>query len=755
MVFAHLVRPAATGLAVAFACCALAFMGQPALGATAAGTIISNTASATYTDNNGVPYSTNSNTVTVEVQNAPSLTVTTNNGSSPGTGTGVPNSCLADVYTLTNTGNGAGHFQLPSAVVFGGSDAGSVTSTSYSLSINGGATSSGLTFAALQAALAASPSGLIQPGQNVVITVNYCIGNATVPGTITTTLTANIIQHAADQPNPGGLVDATSANVSNNYTDTIVADARLDLQKTAVVSGTSGAPVVTYTVAGNNGGAAAARMLTSLTSGFGFPTAGVLIADKIPSFGGTTLTINGSPSVSTNAANGFPATATATIYYSTDPTGASAWSTSPTNAKWIGVFIAGGTVALNAHAGSTAGNVPAPAVTLTFAVNGPTGPGSGNACAVNNIANGVIGGNANNASPPQVIGPTINSLINDGTAAAVTAIQNAINNTTSLQSPSGASQSTCSAMPANFSVLNGPKGAAGATGSFDGVVAVNNNNDFTAVGFTQAAFTIVNNGTVAGAPNGNNFTAVVSGINVPNAVQNSGNIDDTYTIVATAPALAGWTVQLLVDNAGVPGGALGGATAGATSTASNVAVASGATLNYWAQYSAPNGTKTLTRYDANIVATSNGNGAISNTTHNELYSGFVALTKTFAIVTNCAGAVPANGVCPGGTVTYTVDYRNIMAGPGTGNTEPASALLTTAAGALVITEDGNAAPNNWATFTNGLNAAATDTTAGTVFTYTPGPGPAGATKFTAQIGGAGGQLGFGQSGQIVFAVTVK
>ena len=744
------------GITAALVCCLLVFSERPAAAATAAGTLISNTASATYSDNNGVNYSTQSNTVVVEVQNAPSLTVTTNNGASPGTGTGVPNSCLADVYTLTNTGNGAGHFQLPSAPVFGGSDAGSVTTTTYSLSINGGPTTSGLTFAQLQADLAASPSGLIQPTQTVVITINYCIGNAAVPGTVTTTLTANIIQKAADQPNPGGLVDTTSANVSNNYTDTIISDARLDLQKTAVVSGTSSAPVVTYTIAGNNGGGATARMLTSMTS-LGFPTAGVLIADKIPTFAATTLTLNGAPSVATNAGNGFPVTATATIYYSTDPTGATSWTTSPTNAKWIGVFISGGTAALNAHAGSSAGNVPAAAVTLTFAVNGPTGPGSGNACAVSNIANGVIGGNANNASPSQLIGPTINSLINDGTPAAVTAIDTAIANGTSLQGPSGASQSTCSAMPANYAVLNGPNGAPGATGSYDGVVAVDNNNDFTAVSFTQPAFTIINNGTVPGTPNGNNFSAVVNNINVPNQVQNSGNIDDKYTIVATAPA-GGFTVQLFQDNgSGTGPGAtpLGGASAGATSTANNVAVASGATLLYWAVYSSPSGIQTLKRYDATIVATSVGNGAINNGTHNELYSGFVALTKTVSIVNNC-GSNPLPGpptlpVCPGGTVTYTVDYRNIMVGPGVGNTEPLSALLITAAGTLVITEDGTAGTNNWATFTNGLNAPATDTTAGTTFTTNV----AGSTKFVATIGGASGQLAGGQNGQIVFAVTVK
>jgi hypothetical protein len=764
--FTYVIRPAGL-LAAAFVCCAIVLTGHPAAAATAAGTLISNTASATYTDTNGVNYTTQSNTVVVEVQNAPSLTVTTNNGAAAGTGTGVPNSCLADVYTLTNTGNGLGRFQLPSAPVFGGSDSASVATTSYSISYNGGATTSGLTFAQLQANLAAS--ALISPAGYATITINYCITGAATPGTITTTLTANILYKAADQPNPAGLVDTTSTNVVNSYTDSIVADARLDLQKSAVVSGTAGAPVVTYTVAGNNGGASPARMLTSvqgLGAGAPFTSPGVLIADKIPTFAAVPLTLNGVPSVATSVANGFPLTASATIVYSNVASGASGWSTSSAGALWIGVYISGGAVALNAHAGSSAGNVPAAAVTLTFAVNGPTGAGSGNPCAVSNIANGVIGGNANYlVTQPQVIGPTIVTLISDGTPAAVTAINNAINNATTLAAPSGASQITCSAMPSNYSVLNGPKGLPGATGSYDGVVAVNNNNDFTAVSFTQAAFTIINSGTVPGTPNGNNFTAVVSGINVPNQVMNAGNIADSYTITATAPV--GFTVQLFQDSGtctAPSGTALGGAGSGATSIANNVAVASGVTLCYWAVYSSPNPTQSLKRYDGNIVAASIGGGGCplcTNTTHNELYSSFIALTKGITITNNTCGVftqppLPATQfACPGAILTYTVDYRNIMVGGGTG-TEPLSAQLLTAAGTLVITENGGAGSNNWATFTNGLNAPASDTTAGTTYTGNA----AASTSFTATVGGVAFQLvpsgvaGTNQ-GVITFAVTVK
>jgi len=528
---------------------------------------------------------------------------------------------------------------------------------------------------------------------------------------------------------------------------------------------------------GNNGGGANATVLKTLSSGgFGFPSSGILIADKIPQFAAVTLTLNGTPTCTGTAANGFPAGASATVYYTTDATGATGWtSTKPASPLWVGCFVvpSSGTIALNSHPGSSAGNVPAAALTLTFAVNGPTGSGSANPCAglvgpVTNIANSVVGGNATPpavTTPPQIIGPTINTLVSDdGSAAAANAIKGALQNATSLQGPSGASQVTCSSMPISRTVLNGPRTAPGAVGSYDGVQAVNNNNDFTDVGFVQAGFTIVNSSTTVGSPTGNTFTAAVTGINVSSDIQNSGNIDDTYNIVATAPA--GFTVQLFQDNgAGAPSATpLGGATSGATSTASNVAVASGATLHYWAVYASPSGVTTLVRYDGNTIATSTNDGTVHNQTHHELYAGFVALTKSVAIVTNCSGVVPALGVCPGGTMTYTIDYRSIVTFPGTGNTEPAAAILITKPGLLVVADDGTLGTNNWATFTNGINANATDTTAGTIFTYTPG-NPPGSTKFSAQVGGAAFSLqaaGSGGctnaascSGQIAFAVTVK
>ncbi|HEX3549703.1 MAG TPA: hypothetical protein VHT53_04975, partial [Candidatus Elarobacter sp.] len=464
--------------------------------------------------------------------------------------------------------------------------------------------------------------------------------------------------------------------------------------------------------------------------------------------------------------NGYAGTS-ATMYYTTNATGNGGWtllsggSTPPAGTTFIAAFIQGAS-ALAPHAGSSAGNVPSPAVTLTFAIVQPTGTGSGNPGSVLDVANAMTG---NNNATQQVVGPGASSGTNDGnTASAGSAIVSMLGNTTPLAAPSGASNQTSNQALNSASLYNGPVGVPSAIGSYDGVSAVNVADHFTAVSFTSTN-QAVNSGTVPGTPVGNTTVAAVSNINVPNQIQNAGNTNDTYTVVANAPS--GFTVQLFQDNgvgtagSGTGGNGpsatpLGGAGAGATSTATGVAVASGASLVYWAVYTAPSGTAYYTRFDATITATGSGSTPPTATQHNELYSGFIVGTKTMTVVSsNCpAGASPAppaGTVCPGGTLQYTIDYRNIMKGPGAGATIPVAAQLFSKPGTLVVAENGASGANNWAANTSGLLAPATDTTSGSVFTTNT----AGSTAFTVTVGGATFQLGPGASGQIVFSVRVN
>ncbi len=319
----------------------------------------------------------------------------------------------------------------------------------------------------------------------------------------------------------------------------------------------------------------------------------------------------------------------------------------------------------------------------------------------------------------------------------------------------------------NYGVSNGPVGVPAATGSYDGAVAVNPNDDFTERSFMQAGLITVYSAT----PNTSTaFTAAVAGISVPNQLANTGTSADTYTLTATAPA--GWLVQLFPDNGlGTPGTGAGlnapgavalyGSAPGATSTGL-LPVAAGSSAVYWAVLTSPAGIRSYTRFDTAIVATSTNSAAATNTTHDELYSGFVYATKALAVTaTNCVAgvaanaAIPAGGVCSGGTLQYSLAYGNIALPGGAGNTEPASALLSTRAGTFAVSEDGNLGTNNWGTFTNGLNAAPVDSNAASTFTYGGSPYVAGSTSFTDVVGGAAGSLGPGAVGTIVFNVTVR
>lgn len=327
------------------------------------------------------------------------------------------------------------------------------------------------------------------------------------------------------------------------------------------------------------------------------------------------------------------------------------------------------------------------------------------------------------------------------------------------------------------------------TGSFDGVAPAGNNYDFTAASIPFPGGTwLGNNSTTPGSPNGATITAASVTMKVKNSLYYNNTANGTRTVSLSVTAPSGWTAQICPDNgSGTP--VCSGATAGACTSSTWLGSAAGATATasctqnkrstgitwFWVVYTTPaSGLTALTRYDAVITATEN-NGNTTNDTHNELYSGFVAVTKTATVTsTGCpAGMTPtyASGVCPGGTIKYTLDYRNIVAGGGLGTEGAVAALFPiTGAGTLTLSEDGNPETyvpgSNWATYAASISAPS-DTTPSTVYTYTPGgtvftaSGASMTTKFQAQIGGSTFRLypsGFsGQTsqGSITFNVVVK
>jgi hypothetical protein len=256
------------------------------------------------------------------------------------------------------------------------------------------------------------------------------------------------------------------------------------------------------------------------------------------------------------------------------------------------------------------------------------------------------------------------------------------------------------------------------TGSYDGLQVVSNANDFTAASVPLSGVNIKNTGTVAGSPIGNAITlGSPAVIDVPNELYDDQTGGTTRTVTVTVTAPSGWTAQICRDGgSGIAydtnhSSCTAGTYTGWNNTMPTAPAATSVgkycvpTTNgvymtrFWVEYTSPTSLTAFSRYDAPIVAQDNQAAPSTNQTHNELYAGYMALTKTTTIAsTGCPpGAKPSiSGVCPGGVIVYTIDYRNIMTGGGTGTEVAAasSAYTVTSPGSLSLTEDGAASGNN-------------------------------------------------------------
>jgi len=731
---AAIAAPVVVGLGIVTAAPALA-------NGTPAGTPISNTATATYSDGTNT-YNSQSNTVTTTVQNAPSMTIAPPQGT-PGANTVSPGGSVTDSYTLTNTGNAAGYFQLSGPLgTANGVTAGLGTFTQFV--VNAGAGNQNLaTVAAVNNYLLTGNAGgpfLTAINGTITIGVQYS-ANVGASGTITTNLTANVTQQAGS----GTTQQTSTPNTVGQYNDPVIADARIDAQKLAVVGGTVAAPTVQYTVRANNGGSRAmvAVKRASLAAGAGITGDGVILTDKIPSYNATQLTLNGTPSWVTQPTG-------ATFIYSVDGT---TWTTSTVGAVYVGAFIPASAITGSfgaSNPGSSQGNVTAAQAqaAFTYVINGSTASGAANPTALTNVVNSTYADQSGYIEGP---GLAVQTLKDDGTttpAQTAPAIANANGALT------GSAQVTSAASPVANSVLNGPNGFPGATGP-----DTTTNTDYTAVSYT-------NGGSLLSAVNGATVTvpAGAAATTIVNSVQNTGNKDDTYNLTAaTGTGLtalpAGWTATFASAGQGASG-SCGAVVAGTVIT--SVCVPSGATVNYRVLYTPPAGATTFNSYTAYgdaITATSTNDNTKTNLTLDEIFvGGFVKLTKALGVASGqpCATASvftpAAANANPGDCIQYTVTYLNVAPSGGTNN-------ITLNASAFVITEDGTASggsggtvyTNNWFANTNGLYAAPVDSTGGTLGGYNPGPGAAGSSKFTDTVG----SLNAGATGNVAFKVQVK
>ncbi len=780
---------------------------------TAAGTQIQNFATASYTDDNNQSYSTQSNTVTTTVQNAPSLTAT-----APAAQNVSPGETVVDTYTLTNTGNGNGNFMVPAAPTI---SSGTIAGYTLSLTNVNGTVYSPCTIAApcslatLQADLATAsatvPNAVLSNGGSPVATLGvvYILPQTGAATSYTTTIAPEITQAAA-----GTAPASTSAAVSASVTDAEHVDARIDIAKSAVTPTTTTAPIL-YSFGINNGGFFGANDLTSAEHFLGASVPGVIaVLDKLPSTGSFQQSFApGNDRLPTT----LPTGETATVYLSTNGT---TWVTeaasSPSTAyTYVALYLSGGSGGIELPgnpSGSTGSGtgVTNPQITFTFGgTQPPTGQGSSNPNLLN-IANSIAGGNPEDNGAVPVIAPGVTAGTTDAsiTSPATTFGPTEANVTPSPSTPSvpgGASNTVLVGGAVVNSVLNGPIGLPAATGAYNGSATSTNQLDFTAASFDctsggTGSTQSINNGTTQ-------CTWPTGGVAIPNTLQNNGTGNDTFTLAVTPPA--GYTVALYVAN-GCPvttlstavlpiapyqtsgactiGAQLATTTSGGVTTTTSgqsaLAIASGASLNYIAVFAPATGTATppFVAVTSEIAAygssgTAGTPGADSNDTYDTLYPGGpLQLTKSATTVTNCpAGANPAPAagtVCPGGTITYAIAVANVapigqaVIGAGSANGEPAFAIagITLKAGA-VITENGTLSGSAWFTPTYGIDAnVAPSYPTGTTPTYltngigststlhatgSPTKGPSGFTLLF------NNSITAGYSGTITFQVTVQ
>ncbi|MBV9924656.1 MAG: hypothetical protein JOZ96_06395 [Acidobacteria bacterium] len=685
---------------VLLALAALCLSAAPALGqATSGGTTISNQASATYSDGTN-NYSVNSNTVTVTVANVAGLVITPDGGSVPTVTAGQTN--VDFTFTVTNASNFATQVRFPAsgaAIV----PSGPVTVTQAVIDVNGNGIDAG------DIDIFANGSPVVYPGSpylarnasfNVVVRVSVNAG-AAAGANISVTLGDASGDNVAANNSAAEVRTSVPASVTltgseseavGSITTSVENDAQLRLTLTAPAGPVALGSNVTYTWAVDNVGARPVGTRT-LTNGPAGSNTGVFVIAPIPAR--TTFSSVTPP-------------AGVTVLYST-----SALTTDPvTAAVWTTVAP------------------PAASVTrVAFLVNSgnPLGVSSG----VSNIQLVVSVNTGINASQPlweigDAFGKT--SVGNNITDQSGDAVVNKGDGNADFNEPrfgvDPLSATQGFQLPTTLTqvgaVLLGPAGAPAAVGP------TNNNDDYTNKSVPPAA--------IAGLSHLNTLAAA-SSVDFTNTVQNTGNADDTFTF--TAPTVpAGFTVQIST-NGGTSFTTISG---GGSAT---LAVAFGTSANVIVRVTAPAGTAVLQTggFGTVVRATSAVTPGSSNDTRDNLYTGFLKLVKS-SLVFNSTGIGNATDPVPGADIEYTITYSNVSTGGG------GAGCVNLVASNIVISENGAAAPNNWAaTTTQVTSPAPADSGGGTI---TDGNTNGAVTAASTFLKDAAGSLNPGVSRTFVF-----
>lgn len=656
---------------------------------TTAGTPIKNTASATYGDGSGPPtqYSTVSNEVVVTVAKVAGLTITPDAGTTPSVVAGQTGVTMD--FVVTNTGNATDQVRFLAS------------NASFQIP-------AGLTLTAAVVDPSGSAVNIFSQGSDVLYSINKG-ASVTVRATLSVSASAtvgNLTVFLGDQATLSPTFDNAAANSSANEVRTVSTgavngsreargdrtvavqnDAQIRVNLTAPAGPVALGSNITYTTSVCNDGA---RPLSTFDpDGLGPMPARIYVAAPIPL--GTVLTNTASLPAGT--------------YYTT-----SALATAPLSATWTAT--APGTL-------STVTRILIPVSSSALAAGG--------ACSANFTFDVTI--TTTNANTPiyeivdgfgnNSIGTTITDQSGDNTPNDGDGNANFDEPLFGGTDVTGKGFQLPTALTKSYGVLNGPNGAANANGPSS------NNDDFTNKSASVG---------IAGVAPGGVTTAASGPIVFTNSLQNTGNANDTFRLTyvpgsSTLPA--GSTVEIFDGTAWI------NVTNGTSFV--DVAVPFGTALvNYQARISLPTGQTVLTGYGALIRATSQNDTSKTNDTIDRVYTGFVRLVKT-ATVTNGTGVGGATDAVPGAVINYSIVYTNISSVGSAGN----GVLVVNN---LVITENGNVAPNDWGATTDQVVGSGTDSATGTVAGDTVG-----STLLTDSIP----TLAPGLSGTFSFKRTIK
>jgi len=589
-------------LAIAFA------LSTPATAQTPADTIISNQASASYTDGTNT-FNTVSNTVTVTVSKVSGLAITPDGATNPTVVAG--QTAVLFNFTVTNSGNFSDqvHFVAGSAHLAG---TGSATITRTFIDVDNSGT---INVGDTDITGAIADSAAIAQNGSIHVLVEVSIGaGATAGQTVQVILGDAAVDNQASNGSANEVRTVSAASVNGtreakgDITVSVENDARLVLTLTAPAGPIALGGDINYSAQLQNTGARAATGV-SLNGGSG---SFVYIIVPVP--------VN----TVVKAGQSFPAG----TLYSTDllnaatPLAATYQSAQPpvANIKRIAFQVG-----VNLGAGATSASFP-----YIVVVN--TGINASNPIweITDSFGKNFFNNNITDQSGDAAFNQGDNNADFDEPKTGI----DAPNGTQGNQQRTN--------LTAVGSVLVGPSGAPAAVGPTD------NNDDYSNKS--------VNTG-IAGIEPGQGTNAL--GVVVyTNTIQNTGNANDTYTIDApTVPA--GFLVEVSTN-----GGTSYTTVSGGGSVSLAIAFASSANINV--RITEPAGKTVLTGYDTQIRVTSGNTPAANNKTIDRLYTGFVRLDKAFTVA-NATGVGGATDPVPGAVITYNITYTNVSTSNGDAN----------------------------------------------------------------------------------------